>query len=123
MPFPPHDTPDPRCVPEWEVTPRQVQIMQREGSPMFLVDCRRPDEHEFARIADSTLIPMNDLSVHVEDLARREEDGPVVIYCHTGRRSLHVAHALREIGLEDVWSMAGGIHRWSEEIDSTVPTY
>ena len=48
---------------------------------------------------------------------------PLVVFCHHGIRSLQVAGWLRSQGLEDAASMAGGIDRWSLEIDPTVPRY
>jgi rhodanese-related sulfurtransferase len=36
---------------------------------------------------------------------------------------LQVTAWLRARGLENCYSIAGGIDRWSREIDSTVPTY
>jgi rhodanese-related sulfurtransferase len=48
---------------------------------------------------------------------------PVVCYCHHGMRSLDVTVWLRAQGVENVRSLAGGIDRWSMEIDSKVPRY
>jgi rhodanese-related sulfurtransferase len=48
---------------------------------------------------------------------------PVICYCHHGMRSLDVAVWLRGQGVENAKSMAGGIERWSQEIDPTVPRY
>jgi rhodanese-related sulfurtransferase len=38
-------------------------------------------------------------------------------------RSLNVVHWLREQGVDACQSMAGGIDRWSLEIDAGVPRY
>jgi rhodanese-related sulfurtransferase len=46
-----------------------------------------------------------------------------VVHCHHGGRSLRVAHWLREQGFANAQSMAGGIDRWSQEIDPSVPRY
>ena len=43
--------------------------------------------------------------------------------CHHGQRSLQVAAFLKQQGFTDVKSLAGGIDRWSREIDPTVPRY
>ena len=47
----------------------------------------------------------------------------LVVYCHHGVRSLGVVAALREAGFESVRSMAGGIDRWSREVDPSIATY
>jgi hypothetical protein len=38
-------------------------------------------------------------------------------------RSLRATHPWRARGHDQGWSMSGGIHRWSEEIDPAVPIY
>jgi rhodanese-related sulfurtransferase len=43
--------------------------------------------------------------------------------CHHGVRSLQAAQWLRERGIENCFSVAGGIDRWSREIDSKIPRY
>jgi rhodanese-related sulfurtransferase len=48
---------------------------------------------------------------------------PVVVYCHHGMRSLDVTVWLRAQGVENVRSLAGGIDRWSLEMDQKVPRY
>ncbi|MEO1129948.1 MAG: rhodanese-like domain-containing protein [Planctomycetota bacterium] len=52
-----------------------------------------------------------------------DEEKTVVVMCHHGIRSLSVAAVLRSIGFEEAYSMAGGIDRWSMEIDQAVPRY
>ena len=51
------------------------------------------------------------------------EETPLVVFCHHGVRSLNVVHWLREQGVAACQSMAGGIDRWSLEIDPGVPRY
>jgi rhodanese-related sulfurtransferase len=50
-------------------------------------------------------------------------DQDVICYCHHGQRSLDVAAWLRAQGVEQAQSLAGGIDRWSLEIDPAVPRY
>lgn len=111
-----------RCDPDWEVTPREVARMRADGEHFVLMDCRTPEEAALCRIEGDVLVPMQDLGLHLSEL-RAHEESPIVVYCHTGRRSLAVAVALRQEGFEDVRSMAGGIQRWSEQVDPSVPTY
>ena len=110
------------CDPEWEVTPSQVRTMLDEQTDFLLLDCRKPEEDVIARIEGGRLVPMQELSEHLEEL-RAYEDRPVVVYCRSGQRSLEVTTTLRQQGFTDVKSMAGGILRWSVEIDPTIPQY
>ncbi|MEX1116425.1 MAG: rhodanese-like domain-containing protein [Akkermansiaceae bacterium] len=46
-----------------------------------------------------------------------------MVYCHHGMCSLRAATFLRSIGVENAFSMGGGIERWSQVIDPEVPRY
>jgi adenylyltransferase/sulfurtransferase len=108
--------------PDWEATPREVrQALADPASTLLLVDCRTPEEHRTASIKAAILIPMNELSARIAEI--RDHDGPVVVHCHHGGRSLKVTAALRQAGIPDVKSMAGGIDLWSLDIDPSVPRY
>jgi adenylyltransferase/sulfurtransferase len=111
-----------RCDPEWEITPRAVARMREGSEPFVLLDCRTPEEAAICHIEGGVLVPFMDLGLRLSDL-REYEETPIVVYCHIGRRSLVVAALLREQGFDNVRSMAGGIQRWSEEVDPSVPTY
>lgn len=80
-----------------------------------LVDCRTPEERLEAAIADQAFVPMDEASARIEDFKSWEDQGTVVIYCRSGRRSLNLTIALREAGVENVCSLAGGIQGWISE--------
>ena len=88
----------------------------------FFLDCREPDEYEIASISGATLIPMGEVQDRLGELESYRE-GRIVVHCHSGRRSLVVARALREAGFNRAQSMSGGIEAWSNEVDSNVPRY
>lgn len=94
----------------------------QDGSRFLLLDCRRHDEYETARIQGATLIPMDELAQRSEELDSHR-DGRVIVHCHHGGRSLRVAQWLRQQGFANAQSMAGGIDAWSERIDASVPRY
>jgi rhodanese-related sulfurtransferase len=102
------------------ITPRDTKdLLAREKAVLFL-DVREPWEYDTAHIDGSVLIPMREIP---SNLQRIENSDQVVVFCHHGMRSLDVAAWLRTQGVEGVRSMAGGIDRWSTEIDPTVPRY
>lgn len=109
---------------EWEMEPGHLAaIFNDPASPVFrLIDCREEDEFALCRIVTAELIP---LSRFAEEAPRRleGEPRPLIIYCHHGMRSLRATHFLRQKGFSRVWSLAGGIDRWSDEIDPAVPRY
>jgi rhodanese-related sulfurtransferase len=108
-------------MPAIEIEPSEVQRRLTAGEPLRRVDVREPFEHRQAHIEGAELAPMRSVPQVLESL--RAGNGQLVVFCHHGMRSLQVAEWLRRQGLEDCVSMAGGIDRWSREIDSTVPRY
>jgi rhodanese-related sulfurtransferase len=108
-------------VTEAEIAPAELKRQLDAGEPVRLVDVREPFENQAARIANSELIPMRSVPQALASLLT--ETRPVVLYCHHGIRSLQVVEWLRGQGVRDCRSLAGGIDRWSLEIDPAVPRY
>lgn len=102
-----------------EINPCDVQEMLSRGDQLALVDVREPWEHQAARIEGSLLIPLRDIPASI---SRLSSAAPLVLYCHHGIRSLDAALWLRSQGI-GAKSMAGGIERWSAEVDPRVPRY
>ena len=98
------------------------RMLAAEAGKLRLVDVREPEEYEFCRLSTAELIPLATLPS--EAAAKLpDRDAPILLYCHHGMRSLRAAEMLRELGYKNATSLAGGIERWSREIDSTVPRY
>ena len=106
-----------------EVTPMEIQRRLEAGEKLALIDVREPGEFALARIADAELIPMRTVPAELSRLDQRAGETPLIVFCHHGVRSLNVVHWLREQGVEACQSMAGGIDRWSLEIDPGIPRY
>lgn len=106
-----------------EITPRDAAAVLREaGAGALLLDCRTPEEFATARIEGAVLIPMQEIERRVSELEGREDDA-IIVHCHHGVRSLRVTAFLRQRGFGRAVSMAGGIDRWSVEIDAGVKRY
>jgi rhodanese-related sulfurtransferase len=82
-----------------------------------LIDCREDEEWRFNRIEGARLVPLTRFA------EAAVPDKPTIIYCHHGMRSLRATRYWRSRGNERVWSMAGGIDRWSAEVDPAIPAY
>lgn len=105
---------------ELEITPQEVKAKMERGERLILVDVREPWEHAQCRIEGAQLIPMGTIPANLQAL---DTDEDIVCYCHHGMRSRDVANWLRAQGVTHAKSMAGGIDRWSAEIDPKVPRY
>jgi rhodanese-related sulfurtransferase len=104
-----------------EITPREVRELLDRAAPVRIIDVREPFERELASLEPSDLIPMRTIPQQLQEL--QAGTAPLVILCHHGIRSLQVVNWLREQGVGHCRSLAGGIDRWSVEIDPAVPRY
>lgn len=106
-----------------EITPQEVQQRLQAGEKLALVDVREPNEFHLARIRGAELIPMQTVPAELSRLDARADDSLLIVMCHHGVRSLNVVNWLRGQGVAACQSMAGGIDRWSLQIDPSVPRY
>jgi rhodanese-related sulfurtransferase len=103
-----------------EITPLEVKQRLERGEKLLTVDVREPWEYAHCRIENALNIPMGSIPANLQ---RLDTDEDVICYCHHGIRSLAVANWLRGQGVATAKSMAGGIERWSAEVEPKVPRY
>ena len=106
-----------------EISPAEVQKRIDAGEKLHLIDVREPDEYALARIQGAALIPMRAIPAELQALETQADEGPLMVYCHHGVRSLNVVNWLRNQGLESCQSISGGIDLWSLTVDPSVPRY
>jgi molybdopterin/thiamine biosynthesis adenylyltransferase/rhodanese-related sulfurtransferase len=103
-----------------DISPRDLSEKISRGDDMQLIDVREQWESQIAQIPGARLIPLASLAEQIESLDPARE---VVLFCKSGVRSLRAAEELASAGFEQVANVSGGIQRWSEEVDPTVPRY
>jgi rhodanese-related sulfurtransferase len=102
---------------------RPVEAARRlKGRPdsVVLLDVRESYERNFVAITPSLHIPMNEVAGRLDEIPK---DGELIVYCHSGVRSMMVAAYLRTRGFRLVANLSGGIDAWSVEVDPTLPRY
>lgn len=102
-----------------EIAPAELAA-RLEADDLVLLDVREPHEWEIARIPGARLIPLGELPGRLAELDPRAE---IVTQCHHGSRSLRALELLRAAGYQRVRNLAGGIDRWSREVDPGVARY
>ncbi len=85
-----------------------------------LLDVREASEVQRCQIPQSRHMAMQTVPVRMSEL---DPDTPIVCICHHGGRSMQVANFLQQHGFNHVINLAGGIHAWATQIDSTMATY
>lgn len=108
---------------EFDTTPLQIRNRIEAGERLSLIDVREPEEFQLARIEGAELIPVATVPAHLRQIRTFADDMTIVVFCHHGIRSRQVVEWLRNQGITACQNMAGGIDRWSQEVDRSVPRY
>jgi rhodanese-related sulfurtransferase len=96
-----------------EISVADVRTLQEAGKPVVLLDVRDQAEVNLGMIPGALHISRGTLEGKVERAVSR--DAKVVLYCSSGNRSLLAGDMLRQMGYDDVSSLAGGIRAWVEQ--------
>jgi rhodanese-related sulfurtransferase len=103
-----------------DVAVDRLDAWRRAGEPVAVLDVREPWETAICALPGSLLVPMGRVPAHLEALPR---DRPLVVLCHHGIRSAHVAAWLRAHGLTNAVNLAGGIDAWARRIEPEMRRY
>jgi molybdopterin/thiamine biosynthesis adenylyltransferase/rhodanese-related sulfurtransferase len=102
------------------ITPKELAARLARGDALDLVDVREPHEWDICRIDGARLAPLSSFAGALRTLDSARD---VVLYCKVGGRSAKALKQLQAAGFKRVWNLTGGIIRWSEEVDPSVPKY
>jgi len=109
---------DEEAIPTMSAHELKQKMDARE--PFELIDVREGFEYEIARIDGARLIPLGEIAERADELPR---DRPIVVHCHSGRRSAEAVRLLQQRGFGNIYNLEGGIDGWSDQIDPGVPKY
>lgn len=93
--------------------PEQAKQQLDEDKNILLVDVRTPEEYNEKHIANSHLLPVDDIPTKAAE-ALPDKQAKIFVYCRTGRRSKDAALKLLEMGYTNVYDI-GGIVDWPYE--------
>jgi adenylyltransferase/sulfurtransferase len=102
------------------LTPRELKARIDAGTAPTILDVREPFEAAICAIAGAHLIPLGELERRLDELDRASE---IVVHCKSGARSSRAVAILREKGFAGAVNLSGGILRWINEIDPSLPRY
>ena len=104
----------------YTIAPDQLKDMMNRDIPFVLLDVREEWEYQTVHLEGAMWIPFGELPRRCNEITPGVE---VVVYCHWGMRSLDAAFLLQQLGFKSVKSLAGGIDRWAQEIDTQILRY
>lgn len=103
-----------------EISCEDLNALVESGIRPVLLDVREPWEYETCHLKDSILLATMNFP---EVLSGITEAPHVYTICHHGVRSYSAAMYLRQKGVQNVRSLAGGVDRWAQVIDTDMARY
>jgi sulfur-carrier protein adenylyltransferase/sulfurtransferase len=95
-----------------EVSAQQVnELLKNNGKSPILLDVRESDEWRQGHLEGALPLPRGFLEIKVESVVP-DKNAPIIAYCAGGVRSLLAAKVMKEMGYQNVSSMAGGYGAW-----------
>lgn len=86
------------------------------------IDCREQEEWQLCHIEGAQWLPLSNFAAEAERLLH-DTSQRLIVYCHHGMRSLRAAQWLRARGFHHAQSLRGGMDRWTDVIDPSLPRY
>ena len=85
-------------------------ILSKED--VVILDVRTQPEYESNHLADSVLIPLQELEERINELDKNDF---IIVHCKKGSRSIKASNLMVEHGFKNVNNMVGGIKAWIDE--------
>ena len=86
-------------------------ILMMNRNSCALIDLRSEDDFTSGHIANAQNIPYESIEKSVETL-KKYSNKHLILYCQKGIRSEKALSLLQKIGIENVYSIEGGLDQW-----------
>ena len=95
-----------------ELSAQQVnELLKNNSKSPVVIDVRESDEWRQGHLEGALPLPRGFLEIKVESTVP-DKSAPIIAYCAGGVRSLLAAKVMKEMGYQNVSSMAGGYGAW-----------
>lgn len=95
-----------------DLTPEDAQRELLADPTLKLLDVRTPREHQSHRLANATLVPVQELMQRTGEL---DPEQHWFVYCEHGRRSLLACDILTQSGFGKLTNIRGGMANWAQQ--------
>lgn len=102
-----------------EITVQELKEKKERNEDFLLLDVREDMEYMVSNLGGHH-IPVEQLESRLQEIEDRK-DAEVVVMCRSGGRSARAAALLENYGFKQVANLTGGIKKWAEEIDPSLP--
>ncbi len=80
----------------------------------LIIDVRTPEEFAESHLPEANNFPVDTLSQNIETIKKLQRDKPLLVYCRSGKRSARAAEKLKNLGVNSLYNLKGGIKAWSD---------
>ncbi len=95
------------------ISPKSAYELLQNDTNVALLDVRTPEEFSKEHIKGATLIPVQVLAQNLSMLSG-VKDKKIIVYCHSGNRSVVASRILIENGFVPL-NVSGGITQWKTD--------
>ena len=99
------------------ITPQQAYSELQKHSSVFL-DVRTNEEYNAGHIPGAILVPVD--QVEQSTIVKKLKNDSIIVYCHSGNRSLKASRILEKQGYK-VYNLENGITNWESQHLPTEP--
>ncbi len=92
------------------ISVHNVKDLLKEND-LLILDVRSTEEFSAGHLRGSKNIPVQSLSLKIASLLGWK-DKKVLVYCHSGGRSMAASQMLKKSGFTKIYNMAGGVSAW-----------
>ncbi|HEX3210156.1 MAG TPA: rhodanese-like domain-containing protein [Geminicoccaceae bacterium] len=103
-----------------EIEPSALAALRSEPGSCALLDVREPWELAICGFREAIHCPLGALVGQEQVMP---QDRPLIVICHTGRRSLLATQHLRRLGWSQAVNLRGGVEAYALEVDPSMARY
>jgi rhodanese-related sulfurtransferase len=103
-----------------EIEPAGLAALRSRPDSCALLDVREPWELAICGFPEAIHCPLGALAGQEQALP---QDRPLIVICHTGRRSLLATQHLRRLGWGQAVNLRGGVEAYALEVDPSMARY
>jgi rhodanese-related sulfurtransferase len=105
---------------QMQISPADLSSRLKGDDSVKLLDIRTREEWDAVHINGAVRMSQDTMQ---EILSKWPRESLMVIYDHTGARSMDAAAYFQGHGFKNVRCLRGGIDAWSEQVDPSLPRY
>jgi rhodanese-related sulfurtransferase len=92
------------------ISVQNVKDLLKEND-LLILDVRSNEEFSAGHLKESRNVPVQSLSLQIASLLDWKNK-KVLVYCHSGGRSLAASQMLKKSGFTKIYNMTGGVSAW-----------